>query len=118
MKVEGVGRFRQGSGFWEAEPENLGGSLLSIESPTINASHAARAKSICEDWVAILEVCYQFIESHRDEYDLCAQTFENPNVFIEEEDIWSVYFDTEVDAQAIVGVEFHGQFPFQLIVGD
>lgn len=30
MEIRGVGAFEDGSGFWEAKPDALGGALLSI----------------------------------------------------------------------------------------
>ena len=118
MEVEGVGIFHKGSGFWEAEPDSLQGALLSIESEAINTEQAARAKTICANWQSILGQCKQFIESNRHDYQLHAKSFTNPNVFIEAEDRWSVYFDTEVSIEAVVGVEFSGHLPSQLIIGD
>lgn len=118
MEVEGVGMFRRGCDFWEAEPESLKGGLLSIESEAINSVQAARAKAICANWDSVLKQCTQFIECNRHKYGLQALSFTNPNVFIEAEDRWGVYFDTDSSIESVVGVEFSGQMPCQLIIGD
>lgn len=32
--------------------------------------------------------------------------------------MWVVYFDTGLETEAVVGVEFNGESPSQLIIGD
>lgn len=78
----------------------------------------ARAKAVCAKWSSILDDCKRFIESNRQRYQLHAKTFTSPNVFIESRSMWVVYFDTGLETEAVVGVEFNGESPSQLIIGD
>jgi hypothetical protein len=118
VHIQGVGNFDERTGYWLSEPEQLHGAILSIESATISLGHETRAKSVCDNWESILATCRQFIEANRERYKLMANTFSEPNVFIESEDYWSVYFDTESEIEAVVGVNFKSSEPFQLIIGD
>jgi hypothetical protein len=65
-----------------------------------------------------IDIAIQYIESARAECQLEANTFNNPNAFINSNEEWSIYFDTESEVEAVVGVEFNGDTPFQLIIGD
>lgn len=118
MEISGVGTFKEGSGFWEAEPDALGGATLSIKAPAITSDHVTRAKAVCAEWSSILSGCKRFIESNRQNYQLHAKTFSNPNVFVENGSTWAIYFDTELETEAVVGVEFSDESPNQLIIGD
>ncbi|MBU1192130.1 MAG: hypothetical protein KKE76_10475 [Gammaproteobacteria bacterium] len=116
--IDGIGLFNQGDGCWEAEPEALQGALLSIETTNITSEIEARAKLICAVWSDLIPQCIEFIEVNREKYHLCATQFTNPNVFIDSDNEWAIYFDTESEIDAVVGVEFMGNEPFQLIIGD
>ncbi len=47
-----------------------------------------------------------------------SKKFSNPNVFLNSTLEWTVYFDTESELEAVVGVEFLGNKPNQLVIGD
>ena len=118
MELDEVGVFEQGDGYWESSPINMHGSLLSIESADISADQILRAQRICSNWSVYVDKCFAYIESVRNEYGLTAKRFTNPNAFIGADDEWSIYFDTESEVESVVGVEFRGESPFQLIIGD
>ncbi len=118
MELEGIGVFKKGDGYWETSPIQMNGSLLSIESEEISNVQIKIAKEICSSWEGYLNQCHEFIESARSEYGLLAKEFSNPNVFINTENEWAVYFDTENEMESVVGVEFKENSPFQLVIGD
>ncbi len=118
MELEGIGVFEKGDGYWESSPIQMNGSLLSIESEEISNEQIKIAKKICSSWEGYLNQCHEFIESARSEYGLLAKEFSNPNVFINTENEWAVYFDTENEMESVVGVEFKKNSPFQLVIGD
>lgn len=118
VEIFGVGKFEERDGCWEAQPAQLEGAILSIDAQHISAEHQYRAKWICENWEEILKTCYRFIEFSRLKYRLLAYCFTNPNAFVDSSEIWSIYFDTEHEFDAVVGVEFRRDEPFQLIIGD
>ena len=118
MYIKGVGELTSGDGYWECSPPALEGSLLSIESTEISEDHLQWARYICSNWTEILAESKAYIELRRGDYQLEATQFKNPNVFLSSGEVWSVYFDTESELEAIVGVEFRGRSPFQLVVGD
>ena len=116
--IEGVGLFRHMKGYWEAEPNALRGALLSIETQDITSDIEERVKIVCAVWSRLIPQCREFIEANRKKYQLQATQFTNPNVFINSGNVWAIYFDTESDIDAVVGVEFRDDEPFQLIIGD
>ena len=116
--IQGVGELLERKDYWEAELSRLDGANLSIDSKTISPEQEARARWICENWPAILTDCRNFIEAKRDKYGLRAKDFHDPDVFLGEDDEWTVWFVAESDTEAIVGVEFRGNEPFQLVIGD
>ena len=118
MQIVGVGTFREGAGFWEGYPEALGGSLLSINSAEVTSGHQERCKYVCANWAHIVPQCLAFIEANRSAYALQAETYFAPGVFVASSESWTVYFDTNHESEAVIGVEFKGEEPFQLIVGD
>ena len=118
MNIEGVGEFTSGNGYWECAPLSLKGSLLSFESTDISEDQIQCAKYICENWPRILAESRAYIESRREDYRIEAKTFDDPNVFISSGGSWSIYFDTESELEAVVGVEFRGHSPLQLVVRD
>ena len=118
MELEGIGVFEKRDGYWESSPIQMNGSLLSIESEEISNTQIKIAKEICSSWEAYLNQCNEFIESSRSEYGLLAKEFSNPNVFINTDNEWAVYFDSENEMESVVGVEFKDNSPFQLVIGD
>ena len=116
--IQGVGVFKDRSGYWESKPESLQGAFLSIDSAAISFELEERARTICSSWAKTLHACGEFIEANRSKHGLQAKTFANPDVILESGDVWSVYFDTELESEAVVGVEFQGNEPFQLTIGD
>ena len=118
MQVVGVGTFCEQPGYWESYPEQLGGSPLSIESPEISLEQQDRSRYICSNWKTIISQCLSYVEARRADYGLLAKSFTGPGVFIQSGEAWSIYFDTDYEYEAVVGVEFRGTQPFQLIIGD
>ncbi len=118
ISVKGVGEFAMCSDHWECAPLALGESTLNIESAEISPEQESRAQYICSNWAAIVSQCLAYVELRRVDYKLEADSLTDPNVFINSGEEWSVYFDTELEFEAIVGVEFNGNQPFQLVIGD
>lgn len=118
MEIDQVGKFQDEGGYWESNPETMDGAILSIETESISDKQIMLAQIICKDWAGKIKVALQYIESVRTEYKLEAQTFDNPNVFINSDSEWSLYFDTESETEAVVGVDFSGDAPFQLSIGN
>jgi hypothetical protein len=118
VQVAGVGIFCEHPGYWESYPEQLDGAFLSIESHEISAEQQDRSRHICSNWKEILAQCLAYIETRREDYGLEAKSFIGAGAFIQSGEEWCVYFDTDHAYEAVVGVEFTGSQPFQLIVGD
>jgi len=118
MEIDQVGKFQDKGGYWESNPESMDGAILSIETEDISDKQILIAKDICKGWAAKIETALKYIESVRSEYKLEAQTFNNPNAFINTDSEWSIYFDTESEIEAVVGVEFSDDAPIQLTIGD
>ncbi len=118
MNIDKVGIFQNKDGYWESSPKPLGGSQLSIETPEISEKQTLIAQVICANWTQKIDIALLYIESARAEYKLEAITFINPNAFINSDAEWSIYFDTESEVEAVVGVEFNEDTPFQLVIGD
>jgi len=118
MEIDKVGTFQDKGGYWESSPELMRGSLLSIETPAISKEQASIAQAICENWASNVESALQYIENARAEYKLEAKVFTNPNAFINSDKEWAIYFDTESEIEAVVGVEYRNDTPYQLVIGD
>ena len=118
MEIDQVGKFRDEGGYWESNPESMDGAILSIETESISDKQIMLAQALCKGWAGKIEVALRYIENVRAEYKLEAQIFNNPNAFINSDSEWSVYFDTESETEAVVGVEFSGDAPVQLTIGD
>jgi hypothetical protein len=118
MHVAGVGDFRECENHWEGYPEALGGALLSIEAAVVSHGHQQRCGYVCSNWASIVARCRAYIEAERSTYGLEADRFDEPAVFVSTADDWSVYFDTGHESDAVVAVEFRGNDPFQLVIGD
>lgn len=117
MEVEGIGFFKQGDGYWEAEPERMNGASLSIESSTVTDEHVKRSVEVCYKWESYVERSIGFIEASRGKYGLVAQQFFNPSALVNDDNEWTIYFSTENEFESTVGVEFRSDNPFQLIIG-
>jgi hypothetical protein len=118
MKIDKVGIFQDKGGYWECSPELMKGALLSIETPAISNEQASIAQVICGSWTSKIGSALQYIEKARTEYKLEAKYFTNPNAFINSNEEWAIYFDTESETEAVVGVEFRNETPYQLVIGD
>lgn len=118
IQIPGVGELTEHSGHWEGTPSALGGAVLSIEANEITVEHEVRARIVCARWTSIVAQSLAFVEAQRSECQLEALSLENPNIFISTGLEWSIYFDTENEFEAVVGVEFRAESPFQLIIGD
>jgi hypothetical protein len=118
VQVVGVGTFCEHPGYWESYPERLNGAVLSIESNDISVEQQELSRYICSNWEEVLALSLNYIESHRENYGLQAKTFKDPGVFIQSGEEWSIYFDTNNEYEAVVGIEFRGIQPFQMIIGD
>jgi hypothetical protein len=118
LDVRGVGTLLRGAEHWECLPIQLNGSILNIESTAISLDQEERARWICSNWEQLLTLCMNYISMRRGDYGLDAVSFVDPNVFINSGEEWSIYFDTEHAIDAIVGVDFRGETPFQLTIGD
>lgn len=117
MHLEGIGDFVQFDGYWELSPDCMEGSTLSIDAESISKEQADLSKHICKNWNQYILTCLRFIEEVRDRYGLTARNFSNLNVFVTDESEWTVFFDSDVEFEAVVGVEFKSRRPFQLIIG-
>lgn len=118
MEIEGIGALIKRDGFWEVEPSNLNGATIYVDSEFITSGEVERVKEVSESWQDILDNCLEYIESKRQEYTLEASIFENPNVFVSSLLEWGVYFDVINESEDVVGVEFIGNKPLQLVVGE
>ena len=118
MYVENVGEFIRHKDFCTCEPAVLGGEPIQILSAEVSEHQAQIARWICGHWQAVLVQCRGFVEAERDTYELEAQELTSPGVIIGEGDTWSVYFSTEHEHDAIVGVDFERDIPISLSIGD
>ena len=118
MVIEGVGEFVRGANFWSCKPPVLNGEAIQIYSPQVSLHQGEIARWICGHWQAILLQCREFVEAERATYELQAQELNEPSVFIGEGDDWSVYFTTEHEYDATVGVDFERDIPIALTIGD
>jgi len=118
MEIDQVGKFQDKGGYWESNPESMAGAILSIETQNISDKQLLLAQDVCKGWAGNIEIALQYIESVRAKYKLEAKIFTNPNAFINSDTEWSIYFDTESEIEAVVGVEFSDDAPFQLTIGD
>lgn len=116
--IDGVGEFQRRDGYWECSPQLMYDPIFNVDGETISSPQQERARQICRDWGNIIVRCKAYIEEVRGQYKLQAFEFNDPGIFIHEADEWSVYFDTEHEFDAVVGVDFRGERPFQLTIGD
>ncbi len=118
MYIEEIGEFVRGADFWACQPAVLGGESIQIFSPEVSEHQAEIARWICGHWDRILIQCREFVEAERDTYELEAKELNRPSVFIGEGDDWSVYFSTEHEFDATVGVDFERDIPIALTIGE
>lgn len=118
MIIKDVGEFVRGRDFWECHPAVLKGETIEIYSPQISAHQGDITRWICGHWQSILVQCRDYVEAERASYELQARELNSPSVFIGEGDDWSVYFRTEHEHDAIVGVDFERELPVALTIGD
>lgn len=115
--IDGVGNLTNEHGYWTCAPPSMRGVHLEIDGAEMSNNQISCAKYVCSAWSEIEHRCREYIEESRERYQLHARNFEEPSVIVAEEE-WTVYFSTELDEEAVVGVEFRGDQPFQLIIGD
>ncbi|MFA0570882.1 hypothetical protein, partial [Vibrio gallaecicus] len=118
VEIKGIGTLVKREGYWEVEPINLNGATIYIEKEHVTDEDVEAIKQISAAWLETLKVCYGYIEQSRESYGLEAKTFSNPNVFFNSRLEWAIYFDTESELEAVVGVEFLGNKTNQLVIGD
>ena len=106
------------SSYWEIEPINLNGATIYIEKEHVTDEDVEAIERISASWLETIKECYSYIEQNRESYGMEAKKFSNPNVFLNSTLEWTVYFDTESELEAVVGVEFLGNKPNQLVIGD
>jgi hypothetical protein len=116
--IDGVGTFQWDDDHWECAPAALAGAVINIDSIVISAVQQARTEALCSNWNEVIAQCLAYIELRRKDYGLKAVEFNDPDVFIDDQDEWTVYFGTEEEFDQLVGVEFRGNDPLQLIIGD
>ncbi|ENO1233324.1 hypothetical protein ACFKIT_004618 [Vibrio alginolyticus] len=118
MEIKGIGTLVRHEDYCEIEPMSLNGATIYIEKGHVTDEDIETIKRISASWLETLKVCYGYIEQSRESYGLEAKAFSNPNVFLNSKLEWTVYFDTESELEAVVGVEFLGNKPNQLVIGD
>ena len=118
VEIKGIGTLVKYEDYWEIEPMSLNGVTIYIEKGHVTDEDIESIKRISASWLETLKVCYGYIEQNRESYGLEAKVFSNPNVFLNSRLEWAVYFDTESELEAVVGVEFLGKEPSQLVIGD
>ncbi|TOL87667.1 hypothetical protein CGH88_23990 [Vibrio parahaemolyticus] len=118
VEIKGIGTLVRHEDYWEIEPMSLNGATIYIEKGHVTDEDIETIKRISASWLETLKVCYGYIEQSRESYGLEAKAFSNPNVFLNSKLEWTVYFDTESELEAVVGVEFLGNKPNQLVIGD
>ncbi|EGR3260291.1 hypothetical protein DLI08_25395 [Vibrio parahaemolyticus] len=118
VEIKGIGTLIKREDYWEIEPMNLNGATIYIEKEHVTDEDVETIKRISASWLETLKVCYGYIGQNRESYGLEAKTFSNPNMFLNSRLEWAVYFDTESELEAVVGVEFLGNKPNQLVIGD
>jgi hypothetical protein len=116
-RVEGVGTFYMRGSYWECVPDAVPDIRIECGTPTIHPSQEERARVICSSWDAILEECLQYIEGQRAIAGFESRQFTEPSVIIDVDE-WTVFFTTEIELEAVFGVEMRGDEPFQLVIGD
>ncbi|EGQ7779614.1 TPA: hypothetical protein ACPJ21_004782, partial [Vibrio alginolyticus] len=118
VEIKGVGALIKREGYWEIEPINLNGATIYIEKEHVTDEDVEAIERISASWLETIKECYSYIEQNRESYGMEAKKFSNPNVFLNSTLEWTVYFDTESELEAVVGVEFLGNKPNQLVIGD
>ena len=78
-----------------------------MDTPEIHPVQAARAQALVASWGITIEKCLQFIESKRQVCGFESRVFTDPSVIIGVDD-WMVYFTTDVELEAVFGVEMRG----------
>lgn len=77
-----------------------------------------RCRKCLASWVSVVERCLAFIEEKRAKCGLEARTFVDPALLVGADDSWTVFFSTESEIEAVVGVDFIGDEPRSLTIGD
>ncbi len=91
--------------------------LLEITGVMPSDQQLIQTRTICEAWYQVLQQCHEYIAANKPRYGLQACEFLNPGVIVGT-DSWTVYFDTEIENESVVGVEFSDNVPSQLVIGD
>jgi hypothetical protein len=115
--VQRVGTFHEKGGYWECVPDGIPEGLITFQTPTISEAQELRAQKVCASWSDLIAQCLRYIEERRNATGLEAHQFDSPHVIIGDDD-WIVFFETESETETDVGVDFRGETPFQLVIGD
>lgn len=117
-QIAGAKIIQISGGSWELQPSPLGDVSLSIDATEISKEIEERAEWIIKNWSNILARCYSYIEENRTKYELIANPVGSPDIFISDGSEWAVYFGTDHEIEAVLGVDFNGDDPLQLVIGD
>lgn len=115
-RIPGIGEFTFRGDYWECLAAEISGLPITIDNPDIESQTDALTALLKFYKDSILSECIAYIESQRRNYGLSAKEFGNPNIVVM--NTVTVFFDTELETEATVGVEFLGTDPLQLIIGD
>ncbi len=113
----GVGVFRHDGSHWQCVPHSLPGIVFQCDTSSVLPWHDECARSLCRSWDDTVRRCLDYIERQRSQCHFQSRTFSAPSVLFGAE-AWIVFFETEVEAESVFGVEFRGDDPFQLVIGD
>jgi hypothetical protein len=115
--IAGIGTFKRHEDYWECFESLLDGISVSVMSLSIGVEVEAQLRRIAADWETYLNMSHAFIADKKAEYDLRADSFTSPSIIIGD-DGWTVFFETDDNIDSVVGVEYYGETPRQLIIGD
>ena len=115
-QISGVGEFILKGDYWECPSSHISGLPITIDNPDIESGVEVLTEFLNTHKGSVLNECLAYIESQRSNYGLLAKEFENPNIVVM--DTVTVFFETEMEIEATVGVEFVDTNPYQLIIGD
>ena len=115
-QISGIGEFSFKGDCWECLSSTISGLSIIIDNPSIDVGIEVLTEFSSSHNDSVVNECISYIESRRSDYGLLAKRFENPSILVM--DTVTVFFETELEAEATVGVEFMGSKPRQLIIGD
>lgn len=116
-EISGIGTFRLLNDYWECTESLLDGISVTVLQASIRKESEARLQWIVSRWPILVDECRRYIAQNKADYGLRACSFTCPSIILGREN-WTVYFNTEDEVDSVVGVEFLGDMPRQLVVGD